>query len=67
MIDDVTITTPAEDVSSLGYQQRFAEALPDAIVGLPLDEIDVDRLAGSSGCSDGFMDALAKIQDQARA
>jgi len=63
----VEITTPAEDETSLGYQQRFAEALPDAIVGQSIDEIEVDRLAGSSGCSEGFMDALEKIMADAAA
>lgn len=63
----VEITTPAEDETSLGYQQRFAEALPGAIVGRSIDEIAVDRLAGASGCSEGFMDALAKIKEQAAA
>ncbi|MWV48336.1 hypothetical protein GRS96_03475 [Rathayibacter sp. VKM Ac-2803] len=63
----VAITTPAEDETSLGYQQRFAEALPQAIVGRPVGELEVDRLAGSSGCSEGFMNALAQIRDQATA
>jgi uncharacterized protein with FMN-binding domain len=67
VVTGVQITTPAEDETSLGYQQRFAEALPGAIVGRSLDEIAVDRLAGSSGCSEGFMDALAKIKAQAAA
>lgn len=58
----VEITTPAEDETSLGYQQRFATALPEAIVGRNLDDLAVDRLAGSSGCSEGFMNALAKIK-----
>ncbi|GHD52549.1 hypothetical protein D9V29_14145 [Mycetocola manganoxydans] len=61
----VEITTPAEDETSLGYQQRFAAALPQAIVGRNIDELAVDRLAGSSGCSEGFMNALAKIKDDA--
>ena len=65
-VSDVSITTPAEDETSLGYQQRFAEALPDAIIGQPVDEITVDRLAGSSGCSEGFMDALDQIRDDAQ-
>ena len=64
-VTEVGITTPAEDPTSLGYQQRFAEALPDAVIGRSIDELDVDRLAGSSGCSEGFMDALAKIKEQA--
>lgn len=66
IVTDVQITTPAENETSLGYQQRFADALPAAIVGRPIDELDVDRLAGSSGCSDGFMNALAEIKASAR-
>jgi hypothetical protein len=64
-ITDVAITTPAEDETSLGYQRRFAQALPGAIIGRDLDEVSIDRLAGSSGCSEGFMNALATIQREA--
>lgn len=64
---DVEITTPAEDETSLGYQERFAAALPDAIIGRNLDDLAVDRLAGSSGCSEGFMHALAQIKEDAAA
>jgi len=66
-VTDVEINTPAEDETSLGYQQRFVAALPDAIIGRSIDELNVDRLAGSSGCSEGFMDALAQIKEQAAA
>jgi hypothetical protein len=62
VVTAVDITTPAENETSLGYQQRFAAALPDAIIGRDIDELAVDRLAGSSGCSEGFMDALAQIK-----
>ena len=48
IVTDVDITTPADDEISLGYQQRFADALPREVVGTPLDGIVVDRLAGSS-------------------
>ena len=61
----VEITTPAEDATSLGYQRRFAAALPGAVIGKSVDDLAVDRLAGSSGCSEGFMDALAQIREQA--
>jgi hypothetical protein len=61
----VEINTPAEDDTSLGYQQRFADALPTAIVGRNIDELAVDRLAGSSGCSEGFMNALDEIKADA--
>ena len=46
------ITTPAEDTTSLGYQQRFAAALPQAIIGRPRNELDIDRLAGLGCCVD---------------
>jgi uncharacterized protein with FMN-binding domain len=62
----VEITTPAEDETSLGHQQRFAEALPPAVIGEDIDTLEVDRLAGASGCSEGFMNALAEIRDAAR-
>ncbi len=62
----VDITTPAEDPTSLDYQQRFAAALPDAVIGRDIDTLRIDRLAGASGCSEGFMNALAKIADDAR-
>ena len=61
----VAITTPADDETSLGFQQRFAAALPEAVIGRDIDDLAIDRLAGSSGCSQGFMDALAKIKEQA--
>lgn len=67
VVTGVEITTPAEDEVSLGYQQRFAAALPAEVVGRSIDDIAVDRLAGSSGCSEGFMDALAQIKEQAAA
>jgi uncharacterized protein with FMN-binding domain len=67
VVSAVEITTPAEDSTSLGYQERFADALPDAVIGRSIDELAVDRLAGSSGCSEGFMDALAQIKQQAAA
>jgi uncharacterized protein with FMN-binding domain len=66
-VTEVAITTPAEDETSLGFQQRFAQALPDEIIGRSLDDITIDRLAGASGCSEGFMDALAEIRQTARA
>lgn len=64
-VTEVEITTPAEDETSLGFQQRFAQALPAEIIGKPIAEVEVDRLAGSSGCSEGFMSALAEIRDEA--
>ncbi|MFI6027943.1 hypothetical protein [Amycolatopsis magusensis] len=55
----------AENDTSLGYQNRFAEAVPAVVVGKPVDEARVSRLAGSSGTPNGFNDALEQIKAQA--
>ena len=64
-ITAVEITTPAENETSLGYQQRFAAALPGVVIGRNIADLTVNRVAGSSGCSEGFTDALNQIRDQA--
>src|SRR5215212_9682162 len=64
-ITDVQVTANATDPTSLDYQERFADAVPDVIVGMPIDEVRVSRLAGSSGTPDGFNEAIEKIKDQA--
>ena len=56
---------PENNDTSRGYQERFAAAVPEAVVGKRLDEAEVGKLAGASGCADGFNDAIAKIRDQA--
>jgi uncharacterized protein with FMN-binding domain len=56
---------PDNNETSRGYQERFAAAVPDEVVGKSLDEAEVGVLAGASGCADGFNDAIAKIRDQA--
>lgn len=66
VVTAVSLTTPAEDPTSLGHQQRFAEALGEEIIGVDIDTITIDRLAGASGCSEGFMSALAEIKSAAR-
>jgi uncharacterized protein with FMN-binding domain len=57
---------PNNNDTSRGYQQRFAAALPGAVVGKSVNEVQVGVLAGSSSCGDGFNDALGKIKAQAR-
>ncbi len=65
-IADVAVEPmPENNDTSRGYQERFAAAVPEAVVGKRLDEAEVGKLAGASGCADGFNDAIAKIRDQA--
>ncbi|MEV0084132.1 hypothetical protein [Saccharopolyspora sp. NPDC050642] len=49
-INDVTVEPmPENNETSRGYQERFAAAVPDEVVGKSLDEVEVGKLAGASG------------------
>lgn len=67
LITDVEVGTPATNPTSLEYQQAFAAAVPDEVIGRDLGEVSVGKLAGSSSCGEGFNDAIAQIREQARA
>lgn len=65
IITAVEVTPHATDPTSLGLQRRFAAAVPAVVVGKPIDEVKVGRLAGSSGTPVGFNDAIRRIKSQA--
>lgn len=69
LIDDVVtaveVTPHATNPTSLDLQRCFAEAV-SAVVGKPIDEVNVGRLAGSSGTPEGFNAAIQQIKEQAR-
>jgi uncharacterized protein with FMN-binding domain len=66
-ITDVTVEPmPENNATSRGYQERFAAAVPAEVIGKSLDEVNVGKLAGASGCADGFNNALTAIRAQAR-
>jgi uncharacterized protein with FMN-binding domain len=64
-ITDVQVTATATNPTSRDLQERFADAVPEVVVGRPIDEVRVSRLAGSSDTPDGFNEAIEKIKDQA--
>jgi uncharacterized protein with FMN-binding domain len=66
VITAVEVTPHATDPTSLDYQERFADAVPAAVVGKPIDEVRVGRLAGSSGTPNGFNAAIQRIKEQSR-
>ena len=66
VISDVTVTPHATNATSLELQRRFAAAIPAVVVGKRIDEVNVGRLAGSSGTPDGFNAAIERIKEQAR-
>jgi uncharacterized protein with FMN-binding domain len=65
IVTAVSVTPRATDPTSLDLQRRFAAAVPTVVVGRNIDEIEVDKLAGSSGTSQGFNAALEEIKAQA--
>jgi uncharacterized protein with FMN-binding domain len=65
VITDVDVTPHATDPTSLDLQRRFAAAVPDLVVGRPIDEVQLSRVAGSSGTPQGFNDALEQIKAEA--
>ncbi|KQV29373.1 hypothetical protein ASC97_23665 [Rhizobium sp. Root1203] len=65
VITAVTITPHAYVPESLELQQRFAAAVPKLVVGKPIDQVKVGKLAGSSGTPKGFNDAIEQIKRQA--
>jgi uncharacterized protein with FMN-binding domain len=65
VISAVSVTPTATVPESLALQRRFAAAVPAVVVGRPIEEVHVGRLAGSSGTPQGFNDAIAKIKKQA--
>jgi hypothetical protein len=66
VVTEVQVTPHATVPQSLELQRRFAAAVPAVVVGKRLDEVNVGRLAGSSGTPRGFNDAIRKIREQAR-
>lgn len=66
VVAEVEVDTRATDPTSLDLQERFADAIPDVVVGRAIADLEVGKTAGSSGTPVGFNDALEQIRDQAR-
>lgn len=65
VITAVEVTPHATVPRSLELQRRFAAAVPKVVVGRPIDQVNVGRLAGSSNTPNGFNAAIRQIRDQA--
>jgi uncharacterized protein with FMN-binding domain len=65
VITAVTVTPQATDPTSLDYQTRFARAIPALVVGRNIDEVNLSKVAGSSGTPDGFNAAIQRIKAEA--
>lgn len=65
VIESVSVVPMATISMSLGLQKKFAVAISDEVIGRPIDEVHLDKLAGSSLTTQGFNDAIEKIKSQA--
>lgn len=67
IVTAVEVTSNAENPNSVRYQTAFISGIEAEVVGVAIDDLDVDRVSGSSLTSGGFDDAVAQIQDEAAA
>lgn len=67
VVTDVVVTPQASNPNSQRYQGEFADGIADQVVGEPIDELSVTKVAGSSLTSGGFNDALEQIKEEAGA
>jgi uncharacterized protein with FMN-binding domain len=65
IITDVDVIPNATNSTSLDYQQRFAGGVGAEVIGKDIDDVNLDRVAGSSTTPAGFNDALTRIKAQA--
>lgn len=65
VVTSVQVRPHATVPRSLELQRAFAAAVPKVVVGKPLSEVLVGKLAGSSGTPKGFNDAIDKIRQEA--
>lgn len=65
IITAVNVTPNATEENAILYQGQFAGGIAEEVVGVDIDELSVDRVAGSSLTSDGFNDAIEQIKADA--
>ncbi|WBU36778.1 FMN-binding protein [Homoserinibacter sp. YIM 151385] len=67
VVTAVTVTPEATGGNAVQFQNQFASGIADEVVGKPIDELDVTRVAGSSLTSGGFDEAVEQIKADAAA
>ena len=66
-IDAVEVVGRGSSPEAIRYQGEFIDGISAEVVGKNIDEVKVDRVAGSSLTSGGFMKAIAAIKEEAAA
>ena len=65
VITAVKAVGDGDNPNSKRYQSEFAGGIADVVVGKNIDDIKVDKVAGSSLTSAGFNDAIEEIKADA--
>lgn len=65
VVTDLEVKTSGKNLQSKQYQREFTSGINQEVVGKSLDELDVDKVAGSSLTSQGFNRALDAIRSVA--
>jgi uncharacterized protein with FMN-binding domain len=65
VITAVEAVGDGDNPNSKRYQSEFADGIADVVVGKNIDDISVDKVAGSSLTSAGFNDAIDAIKADA--
>lgn len=67
VVKDVSVTINATNEDSKKYQQKFVAGYKTLVVGKKISDISLSKVSGSSLTPNGFNDAIAKIEVQAKA
>ncbi|MFP7835167.1 hypothetical protein [Marisediminicola sp. LYQ134] len=65
IVTEVSVTGNATSGNAERYQSEFIDGIDAEVVGVDIDDLAVDKVAGSSLTSDGFMAAVAQIKADA--
>lgn len=67
VVTNATATTVTDDNTSRSYDDRFLDAYKEVVVGKKVSDLNLSRVAGASLTTQGFNDALQKIETEAEA
>lgn len=66
VVEEIEFVGLAKNSTSVRYQTIFADNFEPLVIGQPIDEIELDKVSGSSLTSIGFNEAIDIIQEQAQ-
>lgn len=66
IITDITFEGDAENDVSIKFQSQFAEGYKDMVLGKSINDVQLDKVSGSSLTAGGFNAAIEEIKQQAQ-